>query len=145
MQKSLLEQAKEEYKMIIVRNLIRKALSDQETTDKIYEKLRNDFTNLQETYNQSKKEEMALAYDDILHLVNLLDALTTNTIQERERMDSIIESLVKSQEMKDDTIKKLQEEVQARNKELAEFKEKHGKQLGWIDNWFKRESRTSPK
>lgn len=145
MQKSLLEQAKEEYKMIIVRNLIRKALSDQETTDKIYEKLRNDFTNLQETYNQSKKEEMALAYDDILHLVNLLDALTTNTIQERERMDSIIESLVKSQEMKDDTIKKLQEEVQARNKELAEFKEKHGTQLGWIDNWFKRESRTSPK
>jgi hypothetical protein len=130
--------------VVIWRNLIKKILSDRESTDELYEKLRNDFTKLLEDYNLSGNNKMARAYDDILHLVNLLDALTINTIEDRERTEKLIQSLLETQEEKDKIIQQLQEEVRNRESEIAEFRAKYGKQLGWIDKFFKRASETTP-
>ncbi len=77
--------------VVLWRNLIKKILSDRESTDEIFQKLRDDFTKLLNGYQLSGNDDMALAYDDILHLVNLLDGLTLNTIEDRERTEKLIE------------------------------------------------------
>jgi predicted nucleic-acid-binding protein len=130
--------------MIMWKNLLRKILSDEESSTELYEKVRKDFTDIIQKYSSSRNSEKAKLYDDLALLLNLVEALNINANEDRKRMDSVIESLLKTQEERDKTIKQLQQGLQDRNKELTEFKEKHGTQLGWIDKFFQRASETSP-
>lgn len=115
--------------MIIVRNLIRIALEDQKTLDKIFQSLKERYT---------AESNIDIGKEDLSSIVQLTEALALNANADRKRTDRLINAFTKSNAEKDKLIEKLRMDIEQKNRDHDAFLEAHKEPLKFAKDWFDR-------
>jgi len=77
---------------------------------------------------------------DIGTLLEIMEAITINSIEQRDLLLQLVHSYMQSDRQKGDTLKNLETKLKEQEEEIK----KHRPNLEWLQNYFRKSAETTP-